>query len=176
MGVGWNDYAPFVLLDSTVQWLEMNHVGSDESASRSSLSTHGRSVVLSSLPLGFLFAWILYFPSTSRSLVLVYAVLEVVSQSHGGPALHPPGCNHQEKFLRSVHLHEWKKKKKDANELIYITESNSQTLKPTCGYKEGEVAEGWMRRLGATSTHHYMENREPTRTYCGAQETLFNTL
>lgn len=34
------------------------------------------------------------------------------------------------------------KKKKDANELIYITESNSQTLKPTCGYKEGEVAEG----------------------------------
>ena len=50
-----------------------------------------------------------------------------------------------------------KKKKDDTNELIYKTETDSQTLKQTYGYQRGKVGE--RDKLGLIFTHYYILNR-----------------
>ena len=47
--------------------------------------------------------------------------------------------------------------KKDTNEVIYKTETDSQTQKTNYGCQRGtENGEGKMRSLGLTNTHYYI--------------------
>ena len=49
--------------------------------------------------------------------------------------------------------------KKDTNEVIYKTETDSQTQKTNYGCQRGkENGEGKMRSLGLTNTHYYIWN------------------
>ena len=69
----------------------------------------------------------------------------------------------------------------DTNDLIYKTETNAQISEIEFMATKGETTEGgeregYIRRLGLTSTHNYIKKRKLTRAYCGAQGTVLNIL
>ena len=48
------------------------------------------------------------------------------------------------------------KKKKDTNELIYKTETDSQTWKTYLSLPKGKKEEGQIKGLGLTDTHYHI--------------------
>ena len=61
----------------------------------------------------------------------------------------------------------------DANELIYKTETYSQTWRMNLWLPAGE---GWLGCIRSTGTHSYIQNEQPTRTCCIAQGILINVM
>ena len=71
-----------------------------------------------------------------------------------------------------------KKKKKGTNELIYRTETDSETLKTNLGLSKGTGGrgEGWTGGLGLVYAPCGMCSEWPKETCCPAQRTLPNIL
>ena len=67
--------------------------------------------------------------------------------------------------------------KYNTNKLIYNQKQTHKYREKTCGrQREGVVEEGRIGSVGLADANYYIENGWTRRSYCTAQETMFNIL